>query len=120
MRPVERLFAEQFMHNLVAKNPSEPEFHQAVKEVVESLVPVLERHPKYLEHKILERVVEPERVILFRVPWMDDRGEVQVNKGFRVEFNSALGPTRAASASTPPSPSACSSSSASSRSSRIP
>jgi glutamate dehydrogenase (NADP+) len=92
MRPVERLFAEQFMHNLVAKNPSEPEFHQAVKEVVESLVPVLERHPKYLEHKILERVVEPERVILFRVPWMDDRGEVQVNKGFRVEFNSALGP----------------------------
>ena len=92
MRPVERLFAEQFMRNLIAKNPGEPEFHQAVKEVVESLVPVLERHTKYLDHKILERVVEPERVILFRVPWMDDRGEVQVNKGFRCEFNSALGP----------------------------
>jgi len=92
MRPVERLFAEQFMRNLVARNPGEPEFHQAVKEVVESLVPVLERHTTYLDHKILERVVEPERVILFRVPWVDDRGEVQVNKGFRVEFNSALGP----------------------------
>jgi len=92
MRPVERLFAEQFMRNLVARNPGEPEFHQAVKEVIESLVPVLERHPRYLDHAILERVVEPERVILFRVPWMDDRGQIQVNKGFRVEFNSALGP----------------------------
>jgi glutamate dehydrogenase (NADP+) len=92
MRPVERLFAEQFMRNLVARNAGEPEFHQAVKEVIESLVPVLERHPRYLDHAILERVVEPERVILFRVPWMDDRGQIQVNKGFRVEFNSALGP----------------------------
>jgi len=92
MRPVERLFAEQFMRNLVARNPGEPEFHQAVKEVIESLVPVLERHPRYLDHAILERVVEPERVLLFRVPWMDDRGQIQVNKGFRVEFNSALGP----------------------------
>jgi glutamate dehydrogenase (NADP+) len=92
MRPVEKLFAEQFMRDLVARNPAEPEFHQAVQEVVESLVPVLERHPKYLDHRILERIVEPERVILFRVPWMDDRGEVQVNKGYRVEFNSALGP----------------------------
>jgi glutamate dehydrogenase (NADP+) len=92
MRPVERLFAEQFMRNLVARNAGEPEFHQAVKEVIESLVQVLERHPRYLDHAILERVVEPERVILFRVPWMDDRGQIQVNKGFRVEFNSALGP----------------------------
>ena len=92
MRPVERLFAEQFMRDLIARNPAEPEFHQAVQEVVESLVPVLERHPKYLDHRILERIVEPERVIMFRVPWMDDRGDVQVNKGFRVEFNSALGP----------------------------
>jgi glutamate dehydrogenase/leucine dehydrogenase len=92
MRPVEKLFAEQFMREVVAKNPSEPEFHQAVKEVVESLVPVLERHPKYLDHRILERIVEPERVILFRVPWLDDRGEIRVNKAFRVEFNSALGP----------------------------
>ena len=63
MRPVEKLFSEQFMRDLIAKNPAEPEFHQAVQEVVESLVPVLERHPKYLDHKILERIVEPERVI---------------------------------------------------------
>jgi len=92
MRPVEKLFADQFMRELTAKNPAEPEFHQAVKEVVESLVPVLERHPRYLDHKILDRIVEPERVLLFRVPWMDDRGEIHVNKGYRVEFNSALGP----------------------------
>ncbi|MGD8440008.1 MAG: NADP-specific glutamate dehydrogenase [Holophagae bacterium] len=92
MRPVEKLFAEQFMRNLIARNPGEPEFHQAVKEVVESLVPVLERHTKYLDHRILERIVEPERVIMFRVPWIDDRGEIQINKGYRVEFNSALGP----------------------------
>lgn len=87
-----KLFAEKFMRNVIAKNAAEVEFHQAVEEVVESLIPVLERHPKYLDQKILERIVEPERVILFRVPWMDDRGEVQVNKGFRVEFNSAIGP----------------------------
>jgi glutamate dehydrogenase/leucine dehydrogenase len=92
MRPVQKLFADQFMREVIAKNPAEPEFHQAVQEVVESLVPVLERHPKYLDHKILDRMVEPERVLLFRVPWMDDRGEIHVNKGFRVEFNSALGP----------------------------
>jgi glutamate dehydrogenase/leucine dehydrogenase len=92
MRPVEKLFAEQFVRGVVARNPGEPEFHQAVQEVVESLVPVLERHTKYLDHRILERIVEPERIILFRVPWMDDRGEVQVNKAFRVEFNSAIGP----------------------------
>jgi glutamate dehydrogenase (NADP+) len=87
-----KLFAEKFMRNVIAKNPAEGEFHQAVEEVVESLIPVLERHPKYLDQKILERIVEPERVIMFRVPWLDDRGEVQVNKGFRVEFNSAIGP----------------------------
>jgi len=92
MSQVAKLFAEQFMRGVVAKNPGESEFHQAVEEVVESLVPVLERHTKYLDHRILERIVEPERVIMFRVPWMDDRGEVQVNRGFRVEFNSALGP----------------------------
>jgi len=86
------MFADQFMRDLVAKNQAEPEFHQAVQEVVESLIPVLEKHPKYLDHRILERIVEPERVILFRVPWADDRGEVHVNRGFRVEFNSALGP----------------------------
>ena len=92
MRPVEKLFAEQFVRDVIARNPGEPEFHQAVEEVVESLVPVLERHSRYLDHRILDRIVEPERVILFRVPWMDDRGEVRVNRGFRVEFNSAVGP----------------------------
>jgi glutamate dehydrogenase (NADP+) len=75
-----------------AKNPAEPEFHQAVQEVVESLQLVLERHPEYRKAKILERVVEPERVILFRVPWVDDQGEVQVNRGYRIEMNSAIGP----------------------------
>jgi glutamate dehydrogenase (NADP+) len=92
MRPVEKLFAEKFMRDLIARNPAEPEFHQAVQEVVESLIPVVERNPKYLEHSILERIVEPERTILFRVPWLDDRGDVRVNRGYRVEFNSALGP----------------------------
>ena len=74
------------------KNPAEPEFHQAVQEVVESLTLVLARHPEYRRAKILERLVEPERTIIFRVPWIDDRGGVQVNRGFRIEMNSAIGP----------------------------
>jgi glutamate dehydrogenase (NADP+) len=85
-------FVAEFMAHVKAKNPAEPEFHQAVQEVVESLQLVLERHPEYRKAKILERVVEPERVILFRVPWVDDQGEVQVNRGFRIEMNSAIGP----------------------------
>ncbi len=83
---------ESFMEQVVAKDPSEGVFHQAVREVVESLVPVLEAHPELLEARLLERMVEPERVIIFRVPWVDDRARVQVNRGFRVEMNSALGP----------------------------
>lgn len=75
-----------------AKNPAEPEFHQAVQEVIESLELVLEKHPEYRIAKIIERIVEPERVILFRVPWVDDEGEVHVNRGFRIEMNSAIGP----------------------------
>jgi glutamate dehydrogenase (NADP+) len=74
------------------RNPGEPEFHQAVHEVAESLGPVLDRHPEYRHAKILERMIEPERVVLFRVPWVDDRGEVQVHRGFRIEMNSAIGP----------------------------
>jgi glutamate dehydrogenase (NADP+) len=74
------------------RNPAEYEFHQAVEEVLYSLEPVIEQHPEYRESKILERLVEPERVIMFRVPWMDDNGDFQVNRGFRIEFNSALGP----------------------------
>src|SRR3989454_10150851 len=75
-----------------AKNPGETEFHQAVGEVVESLALVLDRHPEYRSAKILERIVEPERVLMFRVPWIDDRGEIQVNRGFRIQMNSAIGP----------------------------
>ena len=81
-----------FMEQVIAKNPAEKEFHQAVHEVVESLWPVMDKRPEYRRMKVLERIVEPERVILFRVPWVDDRGEVQVNRGFRIEMNSAIGP----------------------------
>ncbi len=84
--------AAAFMEAVKAKNPAEPEFHQAVDEVVESLWPVLDKRPEYRKAKILERVVEPERVILFRVPWVDDKGEVQVNRGIRIEMKSAIGP----------------------------
>jgi len=78
--------------SVVRRNPGEEEFHQAVREVLESIVPALDRHPEYAEAKIIERICEPERQIIFRVPWEDDRGEVHINRGFRVEFNSALGP----------------------------
>ena len=81
-----------FMDDVIAKNPGEKEFHQAVMEVVESILPFIDENPKYKEAKILERMVEPERVIMFRVPWMDDNGEVQINKGYRIEMNSAIGP----------------------------
>ena len=84
--------AASFMEYVIARNPNEREFHQAVHEVVESLWPYLEKHPHYLEAGIMERIVEPERIIMFRVPWVDDRGQVQVQKGYRVEFNSAIGP----------------------------
>ncbi len=87
-----REYVGALMAQVRAKNPMEPEFHQAVQEVAESLVLVLERHPEYRTAKILERMVEPERVIMFRVPWQDDRGDVQVNRGFRIEMNSAIGP----------------------------
>ncbi|MHA1584750.1 MAG: NADP-specific glutamate dehydrogenase [Promethearchaeota archaeon] len=76
----------------VEKNPGQPEFHQAVKEVLENIAPALEKNPVYEKQKILERIVEPERQIIFRVPWVDDNGEIQVNRGFRVQFNSAIGP----------------------------
>ena len=83
---------EQIIDDVIRRNRGEIEFHQAVREVVESLEPVLRRHPQYAEHKIIERICEPERQIIFRVPWQDDRGEVHINRGFRVGFNSALGP----------------------------
>ncbi len=83
---------EDFMARVRAKNPNEPEFLQAVEEVITSLIPVIEKHPEYQKAKILERIVEPERVIMFRVPWVDDSGDIQVNRGYRIEFNSAIGP----------------------------
>ncbi|HTR96615.1 MAG TPA: NADP-specific glutamate dehydrogenase [Candidatus Acidoferrales bacterium] len=87
-----RDYVSAVIDGVVAKNPAEPEFHQAVREVVGSLTPVLERHPEYRSARLLERIVEPERVVMFRVPWQDDRGDVQVNRGFRIEMNSAIGP----------------------------
>jgi len=85
-------YVSNLMANLKAKNPAEPEFHQAVQEVAESLTPVLQRHPEYRSAKILERIIEPERLVMFRVPWQDDKGNYQVNRGFRIEMNSAIGP----------------------------
>jgi glutamate dehydrogenase/leucine dehydrogenase len=82
----------EFMAKIIAKNPGEKEFHQAVREVAESLIPFIEENPKYKVAKVLERIAEPERVILFRVPWVDDKGEIQINKGYRIEMNSAIGP----------------------------
>jgi len=87
-----QMYIDGFMAELVRKNPGESEFHQAVKEVVDSVAPMVMAYPYLREQKILERMVEPERVIMFRVPWMDDQGEVQINRGFRVQMNSAIGP----------------------------
>ncbi len=81
-----------FMAKIIAKNPGETEFHQAVQEVVESLLPFIEENPKYKHARILERITEPERVVMFRVPWIDDKGDIQVNRGYRIEMNSAIGP----------------------------
>ena len=85
-------YIEEVMTQVKSKNPAEPEFYQAVQEVLESLRLVLQKHAEYRSAKILERIVEPERVIMFRVPWFDDQGNVQVNRGFRIEMNSAIGP----------------------------
>jgi len=90
--PVHDQMVKEFMAKVIARNQGEREFHQAVEEVVSSLMPFIEENPKYREAKILERMVEPERVILFRVPWVDDKGEIQINKGYRIEMNSAIGP----------------------------
>ena len=83
---------DAFVAKVGALNPNEPEFMQAVEEVAESVIPFIEEHPKYQGKSLLERIVEPERIIMFRVPWTDDQGNVQVNKGYRIEFNSAIGP----------------------------
>lgn len=85
-------YVERFMSELIARNPGESEFHQAVREVVESVADYVVAYPYLMDFKILERMVEPERVIMFRVPWMDDRGEIHINRGYRVQMNSAIGP----------------------------
>src|SRR5260370_15289446 len=85
-------YIEDVMSSVKAKNPAEPEFHQAVREVFDSLRLVLAKHPEYQSNRILDRIVEPERVLMFRVPWLDDQGNVQVNRGFRIEMNIAIGP----------------------------
>jgi len=85
-------YVQQVFEAVKKRNPNESEFHQAVKEILDSLAPVFDKHPHYMEQGVLERIVEPERQIIFRVPWVDDQGKVQVNRGFRIEFNSAIGP----------------------------
>ena len=85
-------YLKDLMARVEARNPGEPEFHQTVREVLESLEPVIEKRPDYIKSGVLERIVEPERIIKFRVPWMDDNGNVVVNRGFRIQFNSAIGP----------------------------
>ena len=87
-----RNYVEKIMSGVIARNPGESEFHQAVREVVESVASYITAYPHLMDLKIMERMVEPERVIIFRVPWMDDRGEIQINRGFRVQMNSAIGP----------------------------
>jgi glutamate dehydrogenase (NADP+) len=83
---------ESIYSDILQRNPGEAEFHQAVREVLETVGPVLAKYPEFTHHKIIERICEPERQIIFRIPWQDDRGEVHINRGFRVQFNSALGP----------------------------
>ncbi|MGN0474191.1 MAG: NADP-specific glutamate dehydrogenase [Acutalibacteraceae bacterium] len=85
-------YLADLMETVIKRNPNEPEFHQAVTEVLESLEPVIERHPEYVKMGVIESIVEPERIIKFRVPWVDDNGNVRVNRGFRIQFNSAIGP----------------------------
>ncbi len=85
-------YLSELMERVIKRNPQEPEFHQAVREVLESLEPVVDVHPEYIKLGVLESIVEPERIIKFRVPWVDDNGNVQVNRGYRIQFNSAIGP----------------------------
>ena len=92
MDQMTKKYVDSFMADLTAKNPGEKEFHQAVKEVLESVAPYMMEHPYLIDQKILERIVEPERTIIFRVPWLNDEGEVQINRGYRVQMNSAIGP----------------------------
>lgn len=93
-------YVKKVLADLIAKNPNEPEFHQAATEILESLEVVFDKNPKFEKAGLLERFVEPERTIMFRVPWVDDKGNVNVNKGYRVQFNSAIDHIRAVFVST--------------------
>ena len=94
-------YTARVLKQAIAKNPNEPEFHQAMTEILTTLQPFVDSRPEYEKAGILERMVEPERVIMFRVPWVDDNGRTQVNKGYRVQFNSVLVPTKADCVSIP-------------------
>ena len=96
---IKNAYLNEVYQGLAKRNAEQKEFLQAVEEVLESLEPVVEAHPEYEKASLIERLVEPERIIMFRVPWVDDAGKVQVNRGYRVQFNSAIGPTKAACAS---------------------
>ena len=85
-------YVNSFMEEIISRNPGEAEFHQAVREVVESVAPYIVKHPHLMKMKVLERIAEPEKIIMFRVPWVNDKGEVVINKGYRVQQNSAIGP----------------------------
>ena len=87
---------DSFMKFVVERNPAQPEFHQAVREVAENVLPYMAKHPEYKDLSILERMTEPDRTISFRVSWEDDKGKVQVNRGFRIQFNNAIGPYKGA------------------------
>ena len=86
---------DEFMEPVVKNHPGEVEFHQAVREVAESILPILPRHPQFIEEQIFERMTEPERAVIFRVPWIDDSGKIQLNIGYRIQMNSAIGHTKA-------------------------
>lgn len=92
MQKLTKEYIDSFMASVIAKNPNEKEFHQAVHEVVESVAEYIVQSPQLLKMRVLDRIAEPERVIMFRVPWLDDSGNVQINRGYRVQMNSAIGP----------------------------
>ena len=110
---IQNEYLSGLMERVVRRNPAEPEFHQAVQEVLTSLVPVVEAKPEYIKEGVMDCLVEPERIIKFRVPWEDDQGNIHVNRGFRVQFNSAIGPYKGGLRFHPPGRSAISSASTS-------
>ena len=97
MEPAKKMVLEQFMEGLIKRNPGETEFHQAVREVAHCVIPFINEKSKYIRARILERMAEPDRTIIFRVCWEDDQGKIRVNRGYRVQFNNAIGPYKGGS-----------------------